>query len=470
MKHLLLILVVIGAVFSTHSNLRAQAHIADTIIHYGEKDAVLDMLVCDNGDAILVGKMDTTTGSLTPKNIWVQRLGIAFGDSLNSVVSFWEKTYMPLKSRVSSAIWTLDSNFVIAGSWGNNSMLLKMSPEGDSLDMILTPGNEFTYYKDVIQLPDSDFILLEVNVQEDLYGKLLRMNKNGTILWEEEYDDRYYSSIGYYTPDSFMVAGYEYHQEYQHLLFGSNNTNGLPYFSNMYQWVYGWNNCMATDSGVIYLGNSKEYLTSPDHVAQLMKMSSDGEVEWALDYSDIGSEVINDIHIYDNYLLTLSEEVTFNYSLLIMAAVTPDGAPAPAYYIPMDNPTGIAIDTYDKRVYITGRIDNGLNGKDIFFVAYYLDSLWIINAQEEHLTEKAKVLVYPNPVNSLLNIQTVDMPTGSITKVGIYNLMGKLEKEIEVDPYSNPTVSVADLPEGMYLVLVHLKDGTTATNKVLVDH
>jgi len=170
------------------SQLNAQSLIADTIFHFNYHDAVNDMIVTDSGECIVVGKMETD--SLTPKNIWVRRLGFQ-GDTL--VVVVWEKIFYPQDaSRVGSVKWTQDGNFIIAGSWNNNNMILRMTPDGDSLTTILVPGTSDTYFKDMIEMPNSDFILLQVDVEENLYTKMIRITNTGSTVWEQEFFDRYY--------------------------------------------------------------------------------------------------------------------------------------------------------------------------------------------------------------------------------------------------------------------------------------
>lgn len=467
MKKLVYLLMLSMAVFLTNSKLQAQSLVADTIIHYGMHDAVVDMLIAPDGEPILVGKMDTT--DQTPKNIWVQRLGFQ-EDTVVFVNQVWEKIFWPSNSsRAGSAIWTLDSNFVITGSWNNNNMILKMSPEGDSLDILLFPSTEDTYFKEIIQLPDSDFIVLEVNVNEDLYAKMIRMNNDGTIVWEEEYDDRYYSSMVNFQQDTFMAAGYEYHQEYQHVLFGAYNPDGSSYYSNMFQWLYGYNYSMVADTACVYLGNSKEYLISADYISQVAKVDAQGEVEWDVDFSGIGSEVVKDMHLYDNYLITVSEELGFYFSALIIGAITFDGVLASSYAIPMVSPEAIAVDAHENVMYVTGKLVNGLNGRDVFLLTLNLDSLFVISNTQEYTLE-SDILVYPNPVDDRLYIKNNDVQQAAITSVSVYNLMGRLEKEMKMNTYSESWISLRDVPDGLYMVVIQLDDARPVTRKVLVVH
>lgn len=463
MKQFLKILLLFVFAISLHPRLHSQSLVADTMLHFGYLDAVKGMIVTDSGDCILMGKMDTD--SITPKNIWVNRLGFQ-GDTI--VVTVWDTIFYPQNaSRASKMIWTQDGNFIIVGSWNNNNMILKMSPEGDSLTTLLFPGNGDNYFSDVIELPNSDLVLLQSDVDDDLYCKMIKMTSTGTILWEEEYDDRYYSSLGYYQSDTFLVGGYEYHQDYQHLLFGAYNPNGSQYFSDMYQEYYGANNMMKIDSAGIFLGNSKQYVTSPSHVAQVIKMSADGEVQWDVDFTGVGSETVRDIATYDNYMVTCSE----TDGSVIIGAITYHGVLFSALDISLPLPQSVDVEIYEDFLYFTGRLTNGINGKDVFFLKFQLDSLFTYISGVPELATEDNVLVYPNPVNDKLYVKSLN-PYNSqgIVNVSIYNMMGRLESVQKMNGFTEEFVSMKDLPQGLYLVVVEFENKPPVTKKVLVVH
>lgn len=65
--------------------------------------------------------------------------------------------------------------------------------------------------------------------------------------------------------------------------------------------------------------------------------------------------------------------------------------------------------------------------------------------------------IYPNPTTSVLNIDVVDMAGYSI-----YNLSGKL-----LIKDNRPGINISHLPEGTYILKVHLKNGEVQTGKVV---
>ena len=466
MKNLLFGTLLALAGFFLSNGASAQALVADTVFHFNYHDAVNGMIVTDSGECILVGKMETD--SLTPKNIWVRRLGFQ-GDTL--VIVKWEKIFYPQNaSRVSKVRWTQDGNFIIAGSWNNNSMVLKMSPEGDSLSTLFIAGTADTYFQDVIELQNTDLVALQLDVNEDLYSRIMRISATGSQVWDYSYYDRYYSSLEYFNEDSMFLAGYEYHQEYKHILMGAYTPDdGAVHFNNMYQDLYGYNYCMAADSAALYLGNSKAYLTSPTFVSQLVRMRPDGEVEWEVDFTGIGSEMVKDIFLYDDYILTASDRAAAGK--VIIGAIAYDGVPVGAYTIQKPIPYITAVDAWQNYVFITGRQFNGPNGRDIFFMKLNLDSMFVIigTGQREYALDNP-VRLYPNPVSDQLQVEMDKAAGQGAQYIRVFSMTGRLEYEASLNGALEHKVDVRGLEHGLYLVSLYFKDQPPVTRKVLVIH
>lgn len=462
MRTIYFLFFVSATVLFTAPKAKAQSLIVDTTIHIGYHDAVNDMILTETGDCILVGKFDTD--SLTPKNIWVRRFTFVH-DTVVSMV--WEKMYYPSNSsRVSKAAWLQDGNIMISGSWNNNNMLLKMSPEGDSLDMVLLPGTSDTYIKDFIELPNTDLVVLMVDVDDDLYGKLMRITASGDEVWNEEFFEYYVGALAYFNPDTFMTGGYEYHQEYQHVLYGARQPEGPVLYNNMFQEHYGFINTMAADSAYLYLGNKKEYVTSPTYVSQVIKMTPQGEEEWNVDFSGIGSEMIDDIDLYDNYLLTFSRTP----SSLIIGGITYDGVLAATYTVPKSAATSVDIESYDTTVLITGRFSNGLNGKDVYLMKFILDSLFIISDVPELVSDIPVTAVYPNPADDRIYIQVSNADAARLSSITLFDLMGREVLSIGDNLRGLSGIRVGHLENGMYVLLLSFENAAPVTQKILITH
>ena len=66
--------------------------------------------------------------------------------------------------------------------------------------------------------------------------------------------------------------------------------------------------------------------------------------------------------------------------------------------------------------------------------------------------------IYPNPANSVLNIENMT----DATEVKIFNVVGSLIKTVEVGS-TNATINVADLTKGIYFVSVYNEEGVQTT-------
>ena len=100
MKYNFYFTLLLSGFFFMMTDARAQYPIADTVFNFNYHDAVNGMLVTDNGECILVGKM--AYDSLTPKNIWVRRFGFQ-GDTL--VIQLWEKIFVPPVASATLAVY-----------------------------------------------------------------------------------------------------------------------------------------------------------------------------------------------------------------------------------------------------------------------------------------------------------------------------------------------------------------------------
>ncbi|HLA56501.1 MAG TPA: M43 family zinc metalloprotease, partial [Flavobacterium sp.] len=86
---------------------------------------------------------------------------------------------------------------------------------------------------------------------------------------------------------------------------------------------------------------------------------------------------------------------------------------------------------------------------------YITDALGIADFDNQQLH------YYPNPVNDVLNIASVEV----VEKIAVYNLLGQLVLEIHAN-IANPTVNFSGFTNGVYLVTIFGKDQKT-TFKVI---
>ena len=120
-------------------------------------------------------------------------------------------------------------------------------------------------------------------------------------------------------------------------------------------------------------------------------------------------------------------------------------------------------------MYITGRQYNGANGKDVFFMKFNLDSLFVISGVPDQ-GMASSVQLYPNPVDQQLTIDLQGIPPSGVAAVQVFAIHGRMVRELRKPEGPLVHLSVHDLPQGIYIVVVHFEDAPPVTRKVLVVH
>jgi len=78
--------------------------------------------------------------------------------------------------------------------------------------------------------------------------------------------------------------------------------------------------------------------------------------------------------------------------------------------------------------------------------------------QEEFSTNK--IVLYPNPASEQLTISNIELST--IKNVSIVSMLGKVIKNVKL---TNNTISIASLPEGIYILAIETTDGKKYTER-----
>jgi hypothetical protein len=73
--------------------------------------------------------------------------------------------------------------------------------------------------------------------------------------------------------------------------------------------------------------------------------------------------------------------------------------------------------------------------------------------------------IYPNPTSNELNISVINQP---VSAVRLFDITGRLSKEVLNVNTFNTVVNVSDMNTGIYLVSVTLADGSVATHRVAI--
>ena len=80
------------------------------------------------------------------------------------------------------------------------------------------------------------------------------------------------------------------------------------------------------------------------------------------------------------------------------------------------------------------------------------------------LTTEEDVYLYPNPAESVINIQS-EMDQ---LNIDVYDMNGKLVKKIAIDENASKEVSVEDLTPGVYLLDYKSEEANTTTTRKLI--
>ena len=114
----------------------------------------------------------------------------------------------------------------------------------------------------------------------------------------------------------------------------------------------------------------------------------------------------------------------------------------------------------DKHVHIAEVVAVYENGMTSVAAIAVIDNDWINVAE----TEDVNVMIYPNPASDVVKVTTVN---GQQSTVRIYNILGMLVEEIEIN--SNETeINVSDYNPGVYFFNIQTENGNV-TKKIVVE-
>ena len=121
----------------------------------------------------------------------------------------------------------------------------------------------------------------------------------------------------------------------------------------------------------------------------------------------------------------------------------------------------IAGDLYDdKHVHIAEVVAVYENGMTSVAAIAVIDNDWINVAEKEDVN----VMIYPNPASDVVKVTTVN---GQQSTVRIYNILGMLVEEIEIN--SNETeINVSDYNPGVYFFNIQSEE-FNVTKKIIVE-
>ena len=107
-----------------------------------------------------------------------------------------------------------------------------------------------------------------------------------------------------------------------------------------------------------------------------------------------------------------------------------------------------------------------------YIVYYFVDAVCVSVDPEdcqnfvgiEESSPKRSVQVFPNPVRSVLEIES---QSHSIRSISIYEASGRIVRIQEINGRSNCKLNVQNLNQGLYIIMVEFEDGISETQRII---
>jgi bifunctional DNase/RNase len=95
----------------------------------------------------------------------------------------------------------------------------------------------------------------------------------------------------------------------------------------------------------------------------------------------------------------------------------------------------------------------------------YISLITIKNCTRAGQDEKTQIIVYPNPSRKEVHIWMDEHFAERLTKVQVYDVLGNILMETDA---RSQEIAFELLKDGVYMVVLHTKDGGTTIRKVII--
>jgi len=157
---------------------------------------------------------------------------------------------------------------------------------------------------------------------------------------------------------------------------------------------------------------------------------------------------------------------SFTYAWIV------DQDPNNAYLDQVDEKYYNGIPTIKDKTALAKEETNGIMiweiGQDHFSEYSLLNAIWEemqTGLAEIQPSEEAKVMLYPNPVVSVLNIKNKSQEKANMY---IYNFSGQLIKQVSINSYDQIEINLGNLNPGMYMIQLFFTETNTQENIKLI--
>ncbi|MBC8485779.1 MAG: T9SS type A sorting domain-containing protein [Bacteroidetes bacterium] len=413
-------------------------------------------------DIIAISDEEFFIAGQTKNNQDIDNILIMKLDDMGDTI--WTKTYCGDSiSYAQKIIHTSDDNYLIAGGMMEKPFLLKINSEGDSLWSMSFPCEYECGFKDVIQLPNSDLILIKWIFTTPLSSQILRIDSSGNIDWIKDvvFDD--FRDIKLFSDNEFLLSGWEGWAFSPNVFLRKYDISGNLIFYKQFLDFYGQNKCLDISDQNIFLGCGKDI--SGNYNPSIIKTDFQGNSEIWFDLTGIPTWWVEAMIIVDNdYIITGSED-HFNNEIYI-TALNLDGEIIGSVDFEFTFPIVNAVKNVNEFLYVTGNM-TGNNGIDIFLVKLNIDSL-LVNIDEMEKSSVFNPLIFPNPARNKIFIEIPSEIFEKNIKIVLWNNSGqKIIRPIRIEE-NIIEIPVKGLNKGVYFISLSIPKHPVITKKIVI--
>lgn len=461
------------------------------------------ILQTTDGGYIVAGESGSGDGdvigvhSFNVADFWVVKL------SATGVIQ-WQKCYGGSGSDIAYSIQqTTDGGYIVAGS--------TTSSDGDVTGFIPDPFNPLwpDYWvvkisstgvlqwqktlgavnpsldiaKSIIQTNDGGFILCgQFGAYSGNFanGSIVKLSATGSIEWNA-YGDSYDNSIIQTTDGGYLTIGGLYSYRFQ-----KTDSTGMVQWTKFYGGTgfnIGQSIVQTPDGGYIAVGttNTNDGDVTGNHGSTdvwIVKVDSQGNLEWQKCYGGTGGEAGYSIKpTADGSYIIAAETGSSDGDV---TNVNPILLSSGNFWMFKINSIGTLVwqktmggnngdvaasmqQTADGGYIVAGKVlSNSINNGDLTGAGYHVNTsnpngsgydIFVVkfapDALDTSAFENESISLYPNPINSILNLNLVNNET--IDKVTITNILGKAVLE---QSQNTTQINLEDLASGLYIVQV----------------
>ncbi|HLG33764.1 MAG TPA: T9SS type A sorting domain-containing protein [Bacteroidia bacterium] len=401
----------------------------------------------------------------------------------------WTKNYGNINETniISSIQETHDGNFIAAGhsdSTQQRSLLLKLNQNGDTLWTRTYSGIAGSWFTDVKQAYDSNYIVTgEVNDTLNngrSYVSLMKVDQNGNLLWSKMFVVLRYpiANAIELTSDGFVIAGQstDYPTSSNHFLFLlKTDLQGNPLWCKTFSNPIGESRPISIsktlNGGFTLMGNYYDSAYATEKVL-LIRTDSTADTLWTNSFTGKPASEGESVaatsdggNIFTGFTAdTFSIGIDHYYFNLDIYVVKTDslGKSGCNEYPPSVTVGTYSIQTANVLLTTSSQLNQSSIGANIQSGGDVI-TFCISNGVDEIESSKFGFEIFPNPTEGKF---TVVVGSGSINRIEIYNMLG--EKIYEQKIVSEKTeINLSYQRAGIYFVSVRNEKNNLATRKLV---